>query len=388
MAFCIFFNQYNRRGLQEVISVCDIILAKKILLAKIYSRGRQQQIQIIQKRNKMNILPIFPKNLIPDDNAPITFHQTPIFYERQDYWDNMNHTEDMYQEAIQEICRKHNIVFENGGKFDEGTMIVFHINEQYVIKLYSPLFKTDFDIECASLKLLSERIPVPEVIGYGKLEGWPYIIMSKCKGIALPKVWGSISYTEKEQIIEEISKVIIAMHSTPIDERFARFTFDWHDYFSHQAKNAQYQQKLCGLKKPLIDQIPKFLEENLPLIPKTFEKSLLHTELIDGTWILEKNEREWKITGLFDFGDAFVGNREYDIISIGAFVTRGDKKLFRKFLLDYGYKEEELDEKLKRRFMVNIILHKYSNFVFFMKYSGIKYIPETLYDLMEIWFGF
>jgi hygromycin-B 7''-O-kinase len=87
-----------------------------------------------------------------------------------------------------------------------------------------------------------------------------------------------------------------------------------------------------------------------------------------------------RLTGLFDFERAMIGDRAYDFVGVGLFVTRGDPELLARLALSYG-----------RTFAPDVLLactllHVYSNLPSYLRELGTP--PEaTLPALAQAWFG-
>lgn len=87
------------------------------------------------------------------------------------------------------------------------------------------------------------------------------------------------------------------------------------------------------------------------------------------------------------FEPSMVGQREYDFCAVGIFITQGNSGLFREFLSSYGYADSDLTDDLRRRIMMWLLLHRYSNLSWFL-----TLIPGTsnltkLEELEQYWFG-
>lgn len=88
----------------------------------------------------------------------------------------------------------------------------------------------------------------------------------------------------------------------------------------------------------------------------------------------------WRLTGLFDFEPAMIGDRAYDFVGVGLFVTRGDPDLLARLAGAYGrtFEPSEL--------LAYTLLHVYSNLPWYLRELRVP-AEGTLLSLAEAWFG-
>jgi hygromycin-B 7''-O-kinase len=75
----------------------------------------------------------------------------------------------------------------------------------------------------------------------------------------------------------------------------------------------------------------------------------------------------WSLSGVVDFEPAMVGAPEYELASVGVFLTCGSGPALRTLLLAYGYGEGELGLPLQRRLLAYTLLHRYSNLRWYLE---------------------
>lgn len=93
------------------------------------------------------------------------------------------------------------------------------------------------------------------------------------------------------------------------------------------------------------------------------------------------------LSGLFDFEPAMRGPAEYEFASVGVFVTRGDRGLFRRLLLAYGYSGSDLGPDFCRRILGHALLHRYSRLRWYLERVPPPPGTSTLEELALAWFG-
>ena len=106
---------------------------------------------------------------------------------------------------------------------------------------------------------------------------------------------------------------------------------------------------------------------------------LLHTELMHAHVFVDPQTLE--IQGLIDFEPSMVGHPEYELGSVGLFITRGQSSLFSSYLAGYGL---DWDRDLARRCLAYTLLHRYSNLKW---YLGFMPAEASFEALVESWWG-
>ena len=88
----------------------------------------------------------------------------------------------------------------------------------------------------------------------------------------------------------------------------------------------------------------------------------------------------WRLTGLFDFEPAMIGDAGHDFVGVGVFVTRGDPALLARLTRAYG---RAVDPSTA---LAYTLLHVYSDLAWYLRELGVT--EEGRLDaLAESWFG-
>ncbi|GLW98013.1 aminoglycoside 3'-phosphotransferase/choline kinase family protein [Microtetraspora sp. NBRC 16547] len=266
--------------------------------------------------------------------------------------------------------------------FDEGSLPVYAVGDDLVIKLYPPLYLDELPIERDVLSALEGHlsIPTPGAKEAGEFHGWGYILMDRLHGEDLKRAWPKIPRHERERLARQLGKVLAELHAiTPPDVLGPP---DWAAFRAERAAATAAQNRRRGLDQTWLDQIPAFLD-SVDLEPG--EPVLLHTEFMNVHVLVQEEAGAWRLSGLFDFEPAMRGAREYDLVAVGIFLTRGDRSLMRTFLDGYGYPEERRAA-LPRKVMAYALLHVYSHLPWYFR--EVPASGATTFDeLADRWFG-
>ncbi len=255
--------------------------------------------------------------------------------------------------------------------FTEGSLPVYAVGDDLVLKLYPPLYRDEIATEHTMLEVLSGTLPAPGLKDAGERDGWGWLLMERLPGRTLKEAWPSLSTEDKQRLMPELGELLATLHAID-DPRLAVIPpADWTEFVAEQREKAVDHHRRTGLDEAWVAQIPGFLDAvdlgTPPVVP-------LHTEFMRDHIMLD----DGRITGLFDFEPAMRGAAEYDFVAVGLFVTSGDGDLLRRFLDGYG---QPIDE---RRCLAYALLHVYSNFPWYLK--ELPPAP-TLDALATAWWG-
>ena len=271
-------------------------------------------------------------------------------------------------------------------RFTGGSLPVYAVGEQLVLKVYPPVYFEERDREAAALGALHQRLPIPTpaVRGKGELQGWGYLLMDRLRGAHLTEVWPELSEQDRTALATKLGQALRALHAIR-DPALAIVGGDWRSFLKQQRASAVERQRSRGLEERWVEQIEGFLKDN-PLDQKPGE-CLLHTEVMREHLLVERSSDGWQFTGLFDFEPALVGAHEYEFASVGLFFSCGEPQILRSVLLSYGYREHELNPAFERRMLVYTLLHKYGDLAAYLRRLPPPWHATTLEQLASHWWG-
>jgi hygromycin-B 7''-O-kinase len=264
-----------------------------------------------------------------------------------------------------------------------GSMAVFGVNDDLIVKLFSPLHRAYFENELASLRLLAGKttFDLPQIKASGTLETWSYLVMTRVRGTQLFPVWRDLPDAKKITVCENLGATLAALHRIPIatDADAPK----WRAFIAGQAERCVEHQRARGVSESLLAQIPAYIAPALAHIaasPVVF----LHTELMLEHIFIDPDRLT--IAGLIDFEPSMIGPAEYDFGAVPIFVSETHPHLLRAFIRSYGYPWKPATPRL---LMTYLLLHRYSNLVWFLERLGPDRAKTltTLEDLEKTWFS-
>ncbi len=267
--------------------------------------------------------------------------------------------------VVREICHCHDLPVQHVEAGYPGTNAVFVVDDVYVVKIYAPFCPEDFDLERELYALLgsNSRLPVPQLIAQGILEDqiqWPYIIIDFKPGAPIREVRNRIPRRNLLRIAADMGAMVRHLHRAPV----AQFTSldhtqaGWRKFVQRRAVESGEAGQWEGiLSTPVVAEIPGFLAsaldggEDAPLV-------LMNGDLTEDHILLRQDNGKWRISGLIDFGDALVGQREYEWIALWFSGLDRDYECLTAFMDSYD-PYIKLDDAFFTRAMAFTFLHEF-----------------------------
>jgi hygromycin-B 7''-O-kinase len=307
----------------------------------------------------------------------------PIIKTEEDF-DQYFHNE-IWTETAKEICKRHQTSFEqiirSKTSFDH---IVFIIDNSFVLKIYRPS-GNGFWREKKAIEFVSGKInfQVPEIIHVGEIEGFDYILMNFLSGDLMTReIWLDLPENQQIKIVTQLAEGVKTIHQLDSDS----FKCDWAEFVKDRAETFIERQIASGVNAEIIEALPAFIETNLPLVPTKSATVFMHSDIHFGNLRLTKIQQNWEVTGLFDFADSRKGFHEYDFLAICVLIIQGQGNLQREFFKAYGYAEKDLDETMRKRLMMLMMLYESADlrrYAMRLRPEAVDYSLEKLEK--EIW---
>jgi len=258
-------------------------------------------------------------------------------------------------------------VREHAERFDTGSLPVYALGRELVLKLYSPNDRGEAEREARFLDVLDGRLPIatPKLHARGELDGWGYVLMGRLSGELLVTACERTEREELRGLAAALGEALRALHALR-DERLVPDRVDWPALVLERRRSTLSLQQRRGLSPEWLEQLPDFLDTECPRLERVAAEAPLHTEVMREHLYVEQRDGKWELSGLFDFEPSFVGPAEYEFSAVGLFVACGDRELLRDVLGAYGYGASELDHALERRILAYALLHKYSNLSWYL----------------------
>jgi hygromycin-B 7''-O-kinase len=264
--------------------------------------------------------------------------------------------------AALDIARSHGLPCGDPHLFATGSNLVVALDDALVLKVFPPLLRHQFVSERASLSQLRGRIgvPIPEIVLEGERDKWPYLVITRLNGIVGAQAWPILTEDQKERILGRIGETIAEIQRVPVGE-LSRLEPRWDAFIPAQIAGCRARHTRLGLPRKYLDGLDAYLRDAADLIPLQAPPVILTGEYGPENFLLSREAGGWRLSGLIDFGDAFTGWGEYDLLGPSVFLTAGMPRGVQSLLAGFGYSRADMTPALARRLMTLALLHRFSD---------------------------
>jgi hygromycin-B 7''-O-kinase len=284
-----------------------------------------------------------------------------------------------------DIARRHGLPHGDPHLFSTGTNLVVALDDELVLKIFPPLLRHQFVSERSSLLQLRGRlgVPIPEIVLEGERDQWPYLVITRLRGIIGTQAWPTLPEDQKERVLGQIGETIAEVQRVPLGE-LSSIEPRWDQFIKKQIEGCRARHERLGLPRKYLDGLNELLRDAAPLIPMNAPPVILTGEYIPENFLLSRDGAGWRLSGLIDFGDVMTGCGEYDLLGPSAFMCAGMPRRVRRLFEGFGYSDANIDPALKRRLMALLLLHRASDPVRHICIEGWQQKAGDLFGLQEL----
>lgn len=284
-----------------------------------------------------------------------------------------------------DITRRHGLAATAPHVFTTGTNLVVALDARLILKIFPPMLRSQFISERGALALLRGRLslPIPEIVAEGERDGWPYLVITRLDGVVGSEVWPSLPEDQKERVLAEIGATIAEVQRVP-SGALGKIEPRWDTFMRRQMAGCRARHERLGLKRKFLDGLDDLLRDAAELVPLDPPPVILTGEYIPENFLLAENSGQWRLAGLFDFGDVKTGRGEYDLLGPSAFMAAGRPRRVRSLFEGFGYSRDDVNFALKRRLMALMLLHHASDPIRHICIDDWQERADNLVQLQEL----
>ena len=267
-------------------------------------------------------------------------------------------TSDRWLPIVIEIAQRANVDAVSPTSFKTGTNLVVDLNGAAILKIFPPIYATQFAVERIALRQLDGRlsVPIPRILAEGEDNGWSWLIITKLPGTVGSEVWPVLSEQERVAILGDIGRTIAEVQAVDPGE-LLEMQPAWPDFIKRQAEGCIERHGRQGLEASLLADLPTLLHAAPSVLPADVEPVVLTGEWIPENLLLTETSTGWKLAAVIDFGDVMTGWREYDLLGPSTFMCAGVPDRLQALLEGYGVTAEDYDDAMRRRLTTLMMLH-------------------------------
>jgi hygromycin-B 7''-O-kinase len=281
-------------------------------------------------------------------------------------WGKMFTDVQLWAPVVRAICCRESILCQDVEAGYPGTHAVYIVDRAYVVKVYAPFCREDYDLECDLYPILAcnPQIPAPLLLAHGTWRDridWPYIVMDYVPGRPIGEVQADIPPSNRVGIASHLGCILRQLHSTPLDPIRALDPSgqDWQQFVRLRKTEFVREFREREVLPPnVIDQCAEWLESVWNEV-QAEHLVLLNGDVTEDHVLVERQDGTWRVSGLIDFGDALIGPAEYEWIALWFGALDCEAQSMRAFLASYD-PDIRIDEGFVRRAMALTMLHEFS----------------------------
>ncbi|OIK15610.1 hypothetical protein BIV60_08685 [Bacillus sp. MUM 116] len=300
-------------------------------------------------------------------------------------YEDMKENQEFWNEKMIGILTQWGKNFTCLKRYSYGANIVYNCDDKLVIKLFPDHLNDQFIRELAVLEAIQEKVKIvetPRLIHHGSFEGWSFIIMTLVEGELLIDIWYELSFDEKINLSKDLAKTIKEFHRIPLNGLEKTLPNNWREFIEHQFRNMKAYHQSLGLDESFLKELELYVEEFY--LEKNPKKTLLTGEYTPYNLLMNQVDGKWKLNGVIDFADCFLGDADYDLLGPILFMFNSNQPLIYAFLDSYGY--PGLNDYLQKKLMSYAILHRFSDLSFFASQSVLAKQAKSIDELARILF--
>lgn len=266
-----------------------------------------------------------------------------------------------WQGAARGAAARAGITADRFEPFTDGGSLVAAVTADVVVKLVQPPFAAEAERELWALARLGGRglgVAVPELLGHGEDGGWRWLVLSRVPGTPMSAVWERLGRGDRAHLLERIGETMAAVARVGLDDERSAIA-DWRTFLAGQRERCAEHHRDKGMPGWFVEGIDGFLRNEWDALDRSFEPVLLIGEYTPFNLHVEQRAGRWDLVGMLDFGDAFTGSGEYDLIGPGVFLAPGDPESLGRLFAGRGV---ALDRALARRLHALHLMHRFSDF--------------------------
>jgi hygromycin-B 7''-O-kinase len=292
----------------------------------------------------------------------------------------------VWRSAIAELCAQHGLAADQISAFTDGSNLVAAVNERFVVKIFPPFHRHQWESERRVLPALHGRLTIqtPAMIAQGvRDDGWPYLIIEKLPGVPVEACWSVLERAGKARLLEQIGAAMASAHAIGVGE-LSSLAPEWSSFIREQAARCKARHSALGMPQWLVDGIDERVRDVAALECAPGERAILTGEYTPFNLLAQRDAGGWDLTGMFDFGDAMLGPREYDLLGPSVFSCEGDAALVAALFRGYYGTERAWDHPTRMRLLTLTLLHRYASFDKQIKIPGWRDRARSLDELAAL----
>ena len=265
-----------------------------------------------------------------------------IRIESWDHWTRVYNDASVWRGLIDAICAREGIGYRQMHPASANTNAVFVLDRAFALKIYSP-FWDEFDFERTLLDALQSQaeVPTPEIAGHGHIAdaggvSWAYLITRYCPARPYSEMRHELADEDALSLAAQLGRMVCALHMLDASQ-YANTATEraWTDLVAERRRAAIDELVQAGvLATTIVSTLESLLDQAIET-DRRESRVVVHGDLGPDHVLCAPAGNGWEIEALIDFGDAKIGQREYEWMPLWLGFCKRDASLARELLNAY-----------------------------------------------------
>ncbi len=162
----------------------------------------------------------------------------------------------------------------------------------------------------------------PHLRAQGTLDGWHWLHLSRLPRVELAEARPTLSDADRVSLSGQLGEALGVLHrlsAPPVAP-----VLDWSAWLAERVPTLVESQRAKNCPEGVLDRLDAMMNGADLRSGRT---GWLHTEVMREHLLVERTDRGWRLSGLFDFEPSWVGPVDYEFASLGLFFSAGDPAL-------------------------------------------------------------
>lgn len=247
-----------------------------------------------------------------------------------------------------------------------GTNLVYLVAPDAVLKISPPLWPDEADVEARVLAFFGGRIGdvrTPTLRAHGVLHGWTYQLIDRLPGEPIKARWDGLEPGQQRGLMRQLGATVARIHALDPAPLRPHLDAPWPDTLDRLCANVNAKLAHPDVHPAWGPLLGPWFERQRALVPDTPNPPVLVTADLTYDHLLIEPDAGgdgWRLTGLIDFADAFIGHAPYEFSAPASLLMRGRGDLLHAFLGAYGLPVHARGAAMQRALTFWALAHRYS----------------------------
>jgi hygromycin-B 7''-O-kinase len=289
--------------------------------------------------------------------------QLPAHIGAVDFGERYRLAFDAWRPAVAETCARHGLACDAVTPFADGSNLVAAVDERWVVKLFPPFHRDQWQSEHLVLPRFAGSLPVrvPELVAAGEREdGYTYVVLTRISGESLEARWPRCTRSERVALMSQIGELMAAAHALPAGG-LEDLSLPWPEFLVQQIARCRSRHARLRMPDWLVEGVDEFVAGALSALPLDGPHAILTGEYTPFNLLVEDTLAGPRLTGMIDFGDARIGPPVYDVLGPSTFLAGGDPLLVQTLFKRHGPVDWPLRPAIRKGLLALLLLHEFSD---------------------------